>query len=373
MHIHKVDTRDPRQVRQFIQFPNKLYREDPYYCPMLESGERAALDRAHHPFYRHSTAEFFIAQSEGQVLGRIAAVHNTSHNAHRGVRTAFFSAFDLIDDFQVAQALFEAAFDWARQRGCEDMLGPRGLTGSDTSGVLVEGFDQPAVMGVPYNHPYYDRFIRGLGFEKLTDHLSGYASTQVQLPGRWIEAASRITARRGYRVVSFSTKADLRRWAPAVLAVHEQAFAGTFEWHPSTPEEMDQVANDLIAIADPRLIKLVVKDDNVIGFGFCFPDLAAGLRRARGRMFPFGWWHLRQAQKRSTVLLANGVGMLPAYQNLGGNAVLYTAMWETIQALARFKHIEVVQVNEVNFKSRSDMENLGVRWTKKHRSYMRKL
>lgn len=373
MRIRKLDTRNPRDVRKFIRFSTQLYKDNPYFCPTLEAEARFPLDREKHPFYKHSHADFFLAESEGDVIGRIAAVHNTRHNEYRNVKTAFFWAFDVVDDFQVAQALFEAVFAWARARDRETVLGPRGLTGSDAAGVLVDGFDQRAVMGVPYNFPYYDDFIRRLGFEKLTDHLSGYASARTPLPPRLFAIAEKIETRRGYQVRDFASIDEMRAWAPRVLAVHEQAFAGTHEFHPNTPEEEQLVVEGLLSIADPRLVKVVTKGEEVIGFGLCYPDLSDALRRSKGRMFPFGWWHILHEFKRSKWLVANGVGVLPAYQNLGGNALLYTKLWTAVQALERFEHVDVVQVNETNFKSRSDMESLGVKWVKRHRSYTRQL
>jgi GNAT superfamily N-acetyltransferase len=371
--IRKIDTTNRRDVRKFIDFPNQLYRNHPCFCPALEPDVRGTLDREHHPFYKHSAADFFLAESEGDVIGRIAAVHNSRHNEYRKVRTAFFWGFDVVDDFQAAQGLFDAVFQWARSRGRDSVLGPRGLTGSDAAGVLVEGFDQRATMGVPYNHPYYDKFIKELGFAKLTDHLSGYLPTSAELPQRIFDIAEKVGQRRGYVIKHFASKDEMRAWVPRVLEVHEEAFAGTHEWHPETPEELQSLASGLIAIADPRLVLLVLKDEKVIGFGLCYPDLSDGLRKSKGRLWPFGWWHLQQAARKTDWLLANGVGVLPAYQNMGANTVLYTAMTKAVKDCTQFHHIDFVQVNETNFKSRSDMEAVGVKWTKIHRSYTKEL
>ncbi len=373
MRIRKIDTTNQRDVKKFIDFPNRLYKGNPYFCPALESEVRAALDREHHPFYKHSVADFFLAESEGQVIGRIAAVHNTRHNEYRMVKTAFFWGFEAVDDFQVARGLFDAVFDWARARDRDSVLGPRGLTGSGAAGVLVEGFDQRAAMGVPYNHPYYDKFIKALGFEKLTDHFSGYLPTSTQLPQRISDIAEKVARRRGFQVKHFASREEIRAWVPRVLEVHEEAFAGTHEWHPETPEELQALADGMVAIADPRFVKLLLHGEKVIGFGFCFPDLSDGLRKSQGRLWPFGWWHLQRAMKGTKWLMANGVGVLPAYQNTGANTILYVAMTKAIQEYPRFEHIDFVQVNEINFKSRSDMEAVGVIWVKVHRSYKREL
>jgi GNAT superfamily N-acetyltransferase len=373
MRIRKIDTDNPHEVRKFLQFPLTQYSGTPFFCPALESGERMVLNRRKHPFYRHSSAEFFLVESEGDVLGRIAAIHNTQHNQYRNVKAAFFWAFDVVEDHQAACSLFESVFDWARSRGRDTVLGPRGLIGSDASGVLVEGFDRRAVMGVPYNFSYYDSFIARSGFTKLTDHWSGYVPANASLSPRLLEIADKIRQRRGYIVKSFNSKKDLFEWAPRVLAVHEKAFAHSHEWHPNTPQELQSVVNALISVADPRLIKLVLKGDTVIGFALVYPDLSDALRRHRGRMHPLAMFDIMFESRRTRWLIANGVGVLPEYQNLGVDAVLYKAMWQSIQEADRYEHLEVVMVNEKNFASRSDMESLGVQWIKKHRSYHLKL
>ncbi len=373
MRIYKIDTNNRRDIRKFIEFPNQLYRDNPYFCSALESEVRSSLDRKRHPFYRHSAADFFLAESEGEVIGRIAAVHNTLHNEYRNVSAAFFWQFDVVDDFQVAQGLFEAVFDWAQSRERETLLGPRGLIGSDAAGVMVQGFNQRAVMGVPYNYPYYDPFISRLGFEKLTDHWSGYIPVNIQLSPRLLRIAEKIRKRRNYEVKSFTSREEMRQWAPRVLAIHEEAFAGSHEWHPVPEAEMNLVVDSLISIADPRLIKLVLKGEKVIGFAFVYPDLSDAIRRHKGKLHPLALFDLQREYKRTRWLIANGVGILPAYQNLGGDAVLYVDIWNTIRQLGQYEHVDVVEVNEINFASRSDMESLGIQWTKKHRSYTRKL
>jgi hypothetical protein len=373
MRIRKIDTDNQHDVRKFIHFPIKLYKNNPYFCPVLESQARFDLNRLKHPFYKHSTADFFLAESEGQVLGRIAAVHNTLHNQYRNVKTAFFWCFDVVDDFSVAESMFKAVFDWARGRERDTILGPRGLVGSDASGVLVDGFDQHTAMGIPYNFPYYDPFIQKMGFIKITDHLSGIVTKEITFPPRILEIAEKIKTRRGFQVKSFSSKKEMKQWAPRVLAVHEKAFAGTHEWHPSPAEELEIVVNSLIDIADPSLIKLVLKGDEVIGFALVYPDLSDALRRQKGRTHLMATFDLMREYKRTKWLVANGVGILPEFQKLGGNAVLYAELCKTIIEKSQYEFIDMVQVNETNLPSRYDMESIGVKWVKKHRSYHRNL
>jgi GNAT superfamily N-acetyltransferase len=370
--IRKLDTKRRRDVQQFVNFPFELYRNCFLWVPPVVSNARLALNRREHPFYSHSTADFFVAESNGQTLGRIAVMRNRNYNAYRQTRAAFFGYFDVVDDVGVARALFDAALDWARARGLEEIIGPRGLTGIEGGGVLVEGFEHRPAMGAAYNFLYYDDFLRGLGFEKDTDYLSGVISRGHQLPERFYRVADRVKARRGIWIKTFTGKREMRQWVPRVVEVHHEAFSQNHTFYPPVDGEIDMVVDALLSVADPRLIKLVMKDEEVVGFLFAYPDVSAALQKTRGRLWPFGWYAILRERRRTKWLNANGVGVIPAYQGLGVNAVLYAELAKTLEE-SDFEHIDLVQVEESNVRSLSDMEAIGVKWYKRHRSYRRKL
>ena len=156
------------------------------------------------------------------------------------------------------------------------------------------------------------------------------------------------------------------------MAVHRAAFSQTASFYPPTEREVMNVVNTIMTIIDPKLVKLVMKGDEIVGFILAYADISAGLRRADGRLFPLGWYHILRERGRTEWLNVNGLGMLPEYQGLGGNAILYTELAKTVKQ-SHFKHVEVIQVDEANFKSRSDMETIGVTWHKRHRHYKRTL
>ena len=372
MRVRPIDLGLRRDVWQFVNFPFSLYRDCPLWVPPLVSEARNNLNRQKHPFYQHSSAQFYLAESQGQLVGRIAVMDNRRANNYRQTQTAFFGFFESVDDQAAALALFEAAFDWARQRGLKRIIGTRGLIGTDGGGVLVEGFEHRPALGIPYNFSYYDDLIQAAGFEKDTDHLSGYARGDHILPERIERIAERLRRRNNLWVKSFTSKGEMRQFIPRVTQVHRQAFAGTHTFYPPSEAEMSVIAETLISIADPRLIKLAMKGDDVIGFIFAYPDISAGIQKARGRLIPLGWYHLLHERKRTDWVNVNGVGLLPAYQGSGANTLLYAELAKSISALG-FKHVDVVQVNETNFASRSDMEAIGVTWYKRHRSYCRDL
>jgi hypothetical protein len=368
MQIRKLDMSRPRDVRQFIAFPFALYRNCSQWVPPILPEIQLVLNRNKHPFYQHSEADFLVAESEGQILGRIAVLHNRRHNAFRGKQAAFFYYFDCVEDVQVAQALFAAAFEWAKSRELKEVIGPKGFLQGDGLGLLVEGFEHRPAIGIPYNHPYYDVLLCEVGFEKVTDYMSGYLSGAHQLAPRFYEVAEKVKAKRGFRIQSFRSAKEMRAWVPRIGKVYNASFTDNWEFCPMTDGELVVVGNRLIDIADPRLIKLVLKDDEVVGFVFAFPDISAAIQRTKGRVWPFGWLDLMREFKRTRWVNINGTGLLGEHRGVGANAVLYTELAKTILDF-HFEHADVVQIEERNIKSLGDMQAIGVEWYKRHRVY----
>ncbi len=367
----KLRLQDRTDIKRFIDFPIDLYAHCSRWVPPLVSGVRKTLDRSQHPFYRHSDAEFFVAEDErGQMLGRIAVLANRHYNDYHESKTAFFCYFDTVDDVHVAKRLFEAAEGWARDHGLDTLIGPKGFLRSDGMGILIEGFEHRAAPGIPYNYAYYQELMDALGFEKEIDYLSGYVEGDYDLPERFYRIAERVKARSGFWVKSFDSKRELRRWAPQIQRVNNEAFTEVWGYYPLNDAETQIISQQLLTIADPRMLKLVMKGDEVAGFAFVYPDISAALQDIHGRLWPFGWIRLLREFKRTRRLSANGVGLLPKYQGLGANAVLYTVLLKTLKS-REFDVCDVAQVAENNQKSLGDMLAGGVQWYKRHRIYRR--
>lgn len=372
MRVRKIDPDWKRDVEQFVHFPFELYRDCPQWVPLPLSSAKFELNRHRHPYYRHSSADFFVAEGDGQTTGRISVMHNRRYNRYRRIRAAFFGHFEAVEDPEVARRLFKTAFSWAYARGLYEMIGPRGLTGIEGGSVLVEGFDYPAAMAIPYNLAYYDALIRDSGFGKDTDYLSGYLNGGTEASARIRRIADKVKRRRGFTIKTFRSRRELRRWVPRLLDVHRQAFSQNHTYVPPTEAETAMMVATLLRIADPRLVKVVLQEEEIVGFVFVYQDLARGLQRAQGRIWPFGWFHLLRERYRTKRFNGNGIGLLPAYRGLGANAVLYAEVSRTMNAVG-YEHLELVQVEEGNHKSLADMEALGVHWYKRHRSYRRML
>ncbi len=368
--IQQVDLNDRRQVRDFVTFPFDLYHNCKQWVPPLLSDSYNTLKPTHYG-YQDSVADFFLAK-DGKTLGRIAVVENKRVNQYLGQQFASFLFFDCIDDQQVSQALFERACSWAKERGLVEINGPRGLTSLDGSGVLVKGFEHRAALAIPYNYAYYDPLIQAAGFEKTSDSLSGYLSGTYKLPERVEAIAEKVKKRRGLWIKSFTSKKEMKAWIPRVGDAVLRSFSVQPGFVPPSEAEVQAQGEVLILLADPRLIKLVMSGEEIVGFVFAYHDIGPGLQKARGRLFPFGWAYILLERRKNDWVNINGMGLVPEHQRVGGDALLFTEIAKSIIAFG-FKQAEIVAVNEMNSASRNDMEALGVDWYKAHRSYRKSL
>ena len=371
LRIDPLDTGSARDVKRFLDLPFRLYQECAQWVPPLVDDIKLQLDRRNYPFYQHSDAAFFMAAQDGQVVGRIAVLDNRHYNAHWNSRTAFFYLFDSENDPETASALFIAIEEWARARDLTKVVGAKGFLQGDGIGVLVEGFEHRPAVGIPYNYEYYGSLIEGAGYVRQRDFVSAYLPGDIQLPQRVHEIAEQMKARRGFSIKTFQSKAELRRWVPTIVRTYNDTFIHNWEFNPVTEAEAEVIGERLLQIADPKLIKLVMKGDEIAGFLFGFPDISEGICRAHGRMWPFGWFWLLREFGRTRWLNLNGAGILAPFRGLGVNAILYSEMEKTIRS-GQFEHADIVQIEE-SVLTLDDALRMGAHIYKKHRIYEKTL
>ena len=372
--IQQVDTSNKKQVKQFVQFPYQLYKDCVEWVPPLFTDAYLPLNRKKHPFFDHSIGDFFLALRNGQVVGRIAALVNQPFNEYHKTKKAQFYFFDCEDDQEAADVLFSAASDWARDKGMDTVIGPKGLSAFDGYGMLFEGFEHRQMMTMMnYNYDYYPRLIDNAGFTKEVDFVSCYLpSDAFKLPERVERIAQRVIDRGKLAVKEFKNKRELISWAQKIGRAYNDTFIDNWEYYPFTQREIDFIVDNLMMVADHRLLKVITHDDDVVGFLFAFPDISNALQRARGRLFPFGLFDLLLEMKRAKIVSNNGMGILPQFQGVGGNALLYYEMAKTITDFG-FEFVEMTQVAETATQMRSDLKNLGGVEYKQHRVYRKEL
>ena len=253
------------------------------------------------------------------------------------------------------------------------IIGPKGFTVLDGFGLLVKGFEHRPAFGQPYNLPYYADLIGAAGFQSERDAVSGYLGADLQFPDRIHSLAERIAKRRGLHIARYRTRKDLRALVPKLKDLYNNALRGTGENAPITDGEANAMANQLLWFSDPRLIKIVYKDNEAVGFLMAYPDISAALQKTKGWIFPFGWITLMREFKRTDWLNINGAGLIPEYRGSGGTAILYSEIFKSATETGQFRHAEVVQIGMENANMQREMENFGIDFYKVHRTYVRKL
>ncbi|MCK5314366.1 MAG: hypothetical protein KAJ53_04560 [Anaerolineales bacterium] len=372
--INKIDTKDKAQVRRFVRIPYRLYKNHPQWVPPLYMDAEMQLNREKHPYYEHSEADFFIAERDGQDVGRIAILENKPFNKYHHTRKAQFYLFECENDQQAATALFDRAFEWAQKRNLDQVIGPKGFGALDGYGLLIEGYEHRQIMTMMnYNYPYYPRLIETLGFEKEVDFVSCYLNAEkFRLPERVHRIAKRVQQRGSLGIKRFNSKKELRAWVPRIGRAYNKAFVDNWEYYPLTDNEINFILDTILTVADPRLIKVITHDNDAVGFLFGFPDLSSALQKAKGRLLPFGIIHLLIEMRRTKWIALNGAGILPEFQGRGGNALLYAEMENTIHD-NDFEHADLTQVGETAVQMRQDLVNLGGEPYKNHRVYRKEL
>ena len=373
--IEKVDTNNKKQVKRFVELSTRIYADCPQWVPPLNVDAYNQLNRVKHPFHEHSDVDFFLAVRDGRDVGRIAVIENKPFNAYHNEKTADFYLFECENDMEAANALFATIFEWSKARGLEVMIGPKGMGPLDGYGILVFGHEHRQTMTMlAYNHAYYQQLVEAQGFEKEVDFVSCYLpADKFQVPERVERIAERVMQRGHLDVKKFKSKKEMLAWADRIGQAYNNAFVNNWEYYPLTQREIDFVVENIMTIADHRLMKIITHGEDVVGFLFAFYDVSAAMQRAKGRLFPFGLVDILLEMRRTQTVSVNGMGILPQFQGHGGNALLYYAMGKTLLEFKQFVHVEMTQVAETTEQMRADLKNLNGVEYKNNRVYRKKL
>ena len=373
LEVIKVDTQNKGQIKEFIDFHYELYQGTPQWVPPFYTDMYLVMDRKKHPFYEKNAADFYIAKRKGKVVSRIATMENMVFNDYHKTRKAQFYYFDSVDDQEAADAVLNVAFQWAKDRKLDTIVGPKGFSIFDGYGIQVEGTDNRQMMTMMnYNFPYYQRLVEKIGFTKEVDFVSCYLTReQFILPPKFQEVAKRVEERGFFRVKTFQNKKELRNWSWRIGQTYNRTFVNNWEYYPLTEREIQFLLDSLLVIADPKMIKVIMHKDDIIGFLFGFPDISAALQRQKGKVGltrPWGIIEILKELKKSTFISLNGAGVLPEFQGRGANALLYNEMARFLQG-SQFEAAELTQVAETAIQMRKDLKTVGGKEYKNHRVY----
>lgn len=370
MSLNIFQVKNRKELRAFVDFPNKLYKGVPYYVPKLRIDEISTLDPAKNPAYEFSEAALYLAYRDGLIVGRVAAIVNHKSNAKWGHKEVRFGWIDYIDDRSVSEALINKVIEFGKERGMERIVGPLGFTDFDPEGMLVEGFDQMCTMVLIYNYPYYPEHLEALGFTKEADWLEYKLFIPEKVPERIEKLARIVPAKSGVRIRKV-TKREIRKegMGHKIFQLVNETYGDLYNYTPLPEKLIDKYVDSYLGVVDLKYVTLVEDErKNVLAFGISMPSITQALKKCGGRLFPFGWFHILKSlyikHEEGVELLL--VGVKAEYRNKGLLAMIYNDLIP-LYIKGGFKYGESNAELETNIQVQSPWDNFKYEQKKRRR------
>lgn len=323
--VRKVSNK--KELNRFIKFPWKIYRDDKYWVPPLLMEQKTLLNKQKNPFFKAAEADYFLAYKNGEIVGRIAAIKNDIHLKYHNDNSGHFGFFECINDQQVANALFDAAKLWMKEKGLKFMKGPANPSSNDIYGMLIEGFDDSPRLLMPYNPEYYIKLCEGYGMEKAKDMFAWKIVNEKIMASEKLKRGQEIVRKRYDVKISQLDMKNFQRDLEKFKYVYNKAWAPNWGFVPMTEEQIDAMAKDMKPIAEPSLVIFSEINGNLVGAALVMLDYNQIFKTMNGRLFPFNFIKLFTQKKKITWARILTLGIIPEYQKKGLDTIFY---WEIV-------------------------------------------
>jgi GNAT superfamily N-acetyltransferase len=374
VEIKEVTTR--HQLRTFVNFPEKLYKDNPYYVPPLVFDQMDTLDQKKGAAQEFCDSKLFLAYKDGELAGRVAAIVNHKANEQWNHKEVRFGWIDFIDDREVSRALMDKVEEFGRSHGMESIVGPLGFTDFDPEGMLVEGFDVLSTMALIYNYPYYNDHMAAMGFEKDADWIEYKVTIPEECPERWDRMFKIISQRANVHLRPLTRKIIRKEdYGHKVFKCINDCYKDLYNFTVLPDHMADKYLGFYLSILDLNYLSMVENEKgDLVAFGITMPSIARALQKSRGKLFPFGWWHIVKSlmikhEEGAEMLL---VGVHPDYQNSGINALLFMDMFTKYHERG-VVWAESNAILETNLKNQGQFRDFNPECKKRRRSYIKKL
>ena len=345
------------ELKKFVKFPFSLYKDSPYWVPPIINDELDSFDKEKNPVFKDAEASFYLAYKNNEIVGRVAAIINHIEINQQQVKKMRFGWFDFIDDYSVSEALFKKVEEIGTANGLEYMEGPVGFSNLDKVGVLIEGFDEIGTMITWYNHPYYKDHFEKYGFVKEKEYMENKFPRKNADPALFTKIQGLIKKRYGLREINFTKTSEIMPMADKMFDLFNETYAKLSSFVPITDLQKAYFKKKYISFINPEYIKFIVdKEDNLVAFAIVMPSFSKALQKAKGKLFPFGIFHLLKAKKQSKDVIFYLIGIHPEYQNKGVTAIIFNEYYKTFEE----KNIEMcIRTPELE-------ENIAIKQMWKH-------
>ena len=365
--IKEVKTK--KELKQFIRFPRQLYKGCPYYVPSLELDEYQVLTT--HPAQSFCTVRLWMAYKNGKIVGRIGGMINRRYNELKNKQRIRFGWFDIDDDIRIAEALFSTVEEWGKEENLVEISGPSRYSNMEKQGMLIEGFDALTTISSDYNYPYYPRFMNELGFVKEEDYFQMKVEVK-EIPERIKNLSRQISERYNIKIKEFQTKKEIVNYAKQFFSALNDSFVNVYNFIPLTDAEIDfHIKNNFSMVDKDLIIVLVDENDCVVGFCLSVPSLSKAFRKANGKLFPLGWYHILKALKKNETLDLYLTGVLPQWVNSGIHALYHYQQHQMM--LGRGYKFAVTTQQSESSQSYRVWERYGGKIISKRRCYVKPL
>lgn len=373
MSIEITELKLKADYKAFVDLQFELYKGNPNWAPPIKADEIKSLMPETNPASEFCDAKFWLAKKDGKAVGRIGAIVNKLYNKKVGKEVGRFCRMEFIDDKEVSKALLAKAETWLKENGMTEVLGPLGFTNLDTQGMLIEGFDYLQSIASVYHLPYYKEHIEALGYEKDIDWVEFRLTLGEQAVNKAARGAALIGKRYGIEVIHFKTAKDLAPYTHMIFEILNDAFETLPFTSPFTEKMMHFYSEKYTKLLNPEFVKMVKKDDKVIGFVVGMPSLSAAMQKANGSLFPFGFWPILQARKGKVDTMDQLLtGVLQDFQHTGA-AVILMAELQNAMMNHGIKYIETTGIFETNENAISNWKNYEHIQHKRRRCFRKSL
>lgn len=371
VEIKKVTTKS--ELKRFIRFNYEFYKDNPYSVPDLYDDMLNTFSPKKNAAFEFCEADYFLALRDGKIVGRVAAIINRRANETWNRKTVRFGWIDFIDDMEVSTALIDTVKQWGKERGMTEIEGPLGFTDMDAEGMLVEGFDQLSTMATIYNYPYYPQHMERLGLSKSADWVEMKIYVPDAIPEKHRRISDIIAKRYNLHTRKLKSKKEVRQSGVAhdIFRLINDAYTPLFGYSRMTERQIDQYVKMYVPVLDLRMVSIVENEQNeIVAVGISMASLSRALQKAKGRLLPFGWYHLLKALmwKRPKVLDLLLVAVRPDYQGKGVNALLFTDLIPVYKELG-FEYAESNPELEMNEKVQNQWQYFKTEQHKRRRCF----
>jgi len=366
------EVKSASDIKDFVKFPFEIYKGNTYWIPPIISDEIKQLKPETNPFFEYCDAKFWTAWENGKCVGRIGALVNNEYNKLKDIKAGRITRAEFVDNYDVSKALFTEAEKWIKEQGMTMVHGPLGFSNLDLQGLLIEGFDFVPSIASVYHLPYYKDHFEKLGYKKENDWIEFRLTLGEVATKKGIRGAALVKRRYGFEVKSFDSMKEMKPYIIPIFKILNEAFHELPYVTPLNEKMIEAVGGKYFKILNPKFIRLVFKDEELVAFVIGLPSLSEAMKKANGKLFPFGFTYIMKALKKPAVIDLLLTGVKPEYHSSGAAVILFAELQQQMMEMG-INQMETTGIFETNHSVIGNWKNYEHIQHKRRRCFIKEL